>query len=81
MALYGKYIATFKQGVRRTALRGIPADAVAAAVEHALTAARPRTRYLIGRDAKFVAGFFRRLPDRWRDRLIRKFALRDRSGE
>ncbi len=81
IALYGKQFATFKEGVRRTALRGIPADAVAAAVEHALTAARPRTRYLIGTDAKFAAGLFRRLPDRWRDRLIRKFALRDRAGE
>lgn len=81
MTLYGENMATFKEGVRRTALRGIPADAVAEAVEHALTATRPRTRYLIGRDAQFLAGFFRRLPDRWRDRLIRKFALRDRSGE
>ena len=46
-----------------------PVAAVVKAVEHALTARRPRTRYLVGRDTWFWL-FLSWLPDRWRDRLI-----------
>jgi hypothetical protein len=38
-------------------------------VEHALTARRPRTRYLVGLDAWFWLAL-NLLPDRWRDWLI-----------
>ena len=48
---------------------GAPPEAVADAVEHALTADKPRTRYLVGRDAKLRARV-ERLPDRLRDRVI-----------
>ena len=40
---------------RKTAERGIPPEKVAKAVEHALSARRPRTRYLVGIDAKVQA--------------------------
>ena len=80
MVLYGAPYSAFKQRARRMGLTGIPADRVAEAVEHALTAARPRTRYRVGIEAK-LAGFLRRLPDRWRDLLIRKVAQRNRAGE
>ena len=50
---------------------GLPADEVARVVEHALTAERPKTRYLIGKDAR-VRAMLRLLPDRARDRLIAK---------
>ena len=59
--------------LRRRALRGtsgLPADTVAVAIEHALSAAAPRTRYLIGRDARLRLWLERFLPDRVRDRLI-----------
>jgi hypothetical protein len=36
----------------------------------AVEARRPRTRYLIGRDAKLMARVARILPDRLLDRLI-----------
>ncbi len=49
--------------------KGIDPDKVAAAVEHALTARRPKARYLVGPDAKAV-GVFARLPDRLRERLL-----------
>jgi len=49
--------------------RGVPADRVAEAVEHALFSRRPRRRYLVGRDAK-TAAVLRRLPARLRDWLI-----------
>jgi hypothetical protein len=48
---------------------GAPPELVADAVEHALTAEKPRTRYLDGRDAKLRARV-ERLPDRLRDRVI-----------
>jgi len=47
-----------------------PPDAVARAVERALTARRPHPRYLVGRDAKIVMRLVRFLPDRWLDRLF-----------
>jgi NAD(P)-dependent dehydrogenase (short-subunit alcohol dehydrogenase family) len=42
----------------------------------AVTAPRPRTRYLIGTDAKIVAFLKRSLPDRWMDAIVfRMFGL------
>jgi NAD(P)-dependent dehydrogenase (short-subunit alcohol dehydrogenase family) len=54
---------------------GIDADVVARAVEHALTATRPRARYLVGRDAHLRV-WIERLPTRLRDRVLAK-ALMD----
>ena len=65
---YGEALA----GMRRRAARGmggLPAAAVAAAVERALTARRPRARYVIGRDAR-TRVWLQRLPTRLRDRLV-----------
>jgi hypothetical protein len=45
---------------------------VATAVEHALTAEPPKTRYLVGPDAKRRARV-QRLPDRLRDRALKRF--------
>ena len=44
------------------------------AVEHALTAERPQTRYLVGRDAHLRAAV-ERLPDRMRDRVVARLLL------
>jgi len=68
--LYAARIAKF----REVALKrgpGIDADVVARAVEHALTASRPKARYLVGRDAHLRA-WIERLPTRLRDRLLAK---------
>jgi NAD(P)-dependent dehydrogenase (short-subunit alcohol dehydrogenase family) len=54
---------------------GIDADVVAVAVEHALTATRPKARYLVGRDAHLRV-WIERLPTRLRDRVLTK-ALMD----
>jgi hypothetical protein len=51
----------------------IPVDHVAKVVHHALTAAKPRTRYLVGKDAKLTARLAWLLPDRAMDWLIRKW--------
>jgi NAD(P)-dependent dehydrogenase (short-subunit alcohol dehydrogenase family) len=50
----------------------IPSDAVVQAVLHALTAKRPKTRYLVGRDAKVRAIMLRWLPDRLHDWVLKK---------
>jgi NAD(P)-dependent dehydrogenase (short-subunit alcohol dehydrogenase family) len=49
--------------------RGVDPDKVARAVEHALTARRPKARYLVGPDAKAYGHVLTRLPDRLRDTL------------
>jgi NAD(P)-dependent dehydrogenase (short-subunit alcohol dehydrogenase family) len=67
--LYGRAIAAARAGALRSAARGMPPDQVAAVVARALTVRRPRTRYLVGTDAR-VAAMVARLPDRVRDRLV-----------
>jgi hypothetical protein len=42
----------------------------AKAIAHALTASRPKTRYLVGRDAKVRARLAKLLPDRVMDAAI-----------
>jgi NAD(P)-dependent dehydrogenase (short-subunit alcohol dehydrogenase family) len=58
------------EGARKAEARGIAPDNVAKAVEQALTASRPRTRYLVGTDARIQAALHRLLPDRLLDRLV-----------
>jgi NAD(P)-dependent dehydrogenase (short-subunit alcohol dehydrogenase family) len=70
MEHYGEAIAAMRHAAAETGRRGIPADAVARAVEHALTAERPRTRYLVGRDARIRGVLAAFIPDRIRDRLV-----------
>ena len=73
LALYGDRIAQFRAlAAKRAAAAGVPAADVARAVEHALTAKKPRTRYLVGPDAKRRARL-ERLPDRIRDRVLTRF--------
>jgi NAD(P)-dependent dehydrogenase (short-subunit alcohol dehydrogenase family) len=69
-ALYDAAIAALRTAVDDTARRGIPADAVARAVEHALTSRRPKTRYLVGTDARVQAVLAACVPDRLRDSII-----------
>jgi NAD(P)-dependent dehydrogenase (short-subunit alcohol dehydrogenase family) len=69
--LYGRLVA----GVRRETVkiereRGLSPRAVAEVIGTALTVERPRTRYVVGREAKVRANLARLLPDRAMDRLI-----------
>ena len=54
---------------------GIDPDVVARAVEHALTASRPKARYVVGRDAHLRA-WIERLPTRLRDRVLTRVLLK-----
>ena len=53
---------------------------MAKAVEHALTAAKPQTRYLIGRRAKIQAKLAAVLPDRAMDRIVEREINRTRPA-
>src|SRR6185436_1445591 len=68
--LYGEAVMRIREAVTQAAQRAIPPEAVVRAVQHALTSARPRTRYLVGTDAKLRAWMVKWLPDRAQDRLL-----------
>jgi NAD(P)-dependent dehydrogenase (short-subunit alcohol dehydrogenase family) len=67
---YGKLIAFVREASVAGARDGLPPDAVAKDVEHALTARKPRTRYLVGREAKSRGILARLVPDRMLDAAI-----------
>jgi NAD(P)-dependent dehydrogenase (short-subunit alcohol dehydrogenase family) len=69
--LYGKMI----EAVRRATIeiareKGIEPREVAEVIGRALTAKRPRTRYLVGSDAKMRGPLSRVIPDRLMDRAV-----------
>ena len=68
--LYRAATAAMRKAAADAARRGVPPDRVAIVVEHALTSATPRTRYLVGADAKLRARIGAFVPDRLRDRLF-----------
>jgi NAD(P)-dependent dehydrogenase (short-subunit alcohol dehydrogenase family) len=70
--LYGDRIERFRRVAAARSAKGVPAEEVAKAVEHALTSPKPRTRYVVGPDAKRRARV-QRLPDRLRDRVLTRF--------
>jgi NAD(P)-dependent dehydrogenase (short-subunit alcohol dehydrogenase family) len=69
--LYGGRMAAFGKAAAAASRRAEAPELVAGAVERALTAGRPRTRYLVGRDARRRA-LVERLPDRLRDRVYER---------
>ena len=72
-ALYDEPLRRMQDVIGRAAKRAIPADVVARAVAHALTASRPRTRYLVGKDARLRAMMKWMLPTRAQDRVMAWF--------
>lgn len=72
VAYYGAAIERAKRRAHAHARAGIAAERVAAVVHTALTAKRPRTRYLVGRDARIGATLAALLSDRMLDRLVRR---------
>ena len=69
---YGPAIERSKRRALRAARTGIPAADVATVVASALTATRPRIRYLVGRDAKIGALLAALLPARVLDWYLRR---------
>ena len=68
--LYGPAMDAVAKSAEKTGAAGFPPDHVARAVEHALTAGKPKTRYLVGSGVGFRAFLKTVLPDRFFDRLI-----------
>jgi NAD(P)-dependent dehydrogenase (short-subunit alcohol dehydrogenase family) len=71
---YRARVEKFRGVAAARAAKAAPADRVAQAIEHALTAERPKTRYVVGRDAR-IRATIERLPDRLRDRVLTRALL------
>ena len=71
-ALYGKALDKLRSEVEKLSRSAAPVNSVARRVVHAITARRPKTRYLCGRGAIPAWILARWLPDTWRDAIINK---------
>jgi NAD(P)-dependent dehydrogenase (short-subunit alcohol dehydrogenase family) len=70
VARYGGRLKVLQRILERAPLHSSPPEAVARVVSHALEAARPRTRYVVGRDARLRLWLSHLLTDRAMDALI-----------
>ena len=78
---YGEMLRRFTQRAVKQEANGSAPEVVAETILEALTAARPKTRYLTGKDAHLLAFLGRWIPDRMLDRLrLRMFGLPTRFG-
>ena len=68
--LYGAAIEKFRKVIADTAERGIPPEKVATAISHALESPRPKSRYLVGLDAKVQARLKPLIPTALFDRIV-----------
>jgi NAD(P)-dependent dehydrogenase (short-subunit alcohol dehydrogenase family) len=69
-ARYGKLADKIRSETEKIPDRGVPPDEVAKAIERALTDSRPKTRYVVGRDAKTRLKVKAVAGDRGMDALI-----------
>jgi NAD(P)-dependent dehydrogenase (short-subunit alcohol dehydrogenase family) len=72
--LYAKQIAGFKKRIPLSQKLAVPAEKVSAVVEEALTARRPRARYVVGVGPKLQVALMTNLPTRIRDLALRKIS-------
>lgn len=71
--LYVEKLSRAREVAMQIASHGIAPDKVAKVIERALTARRPRTRYLVGLDARGQALLRSLLPDRALDSAVARF--------
>jgi NAD(P)-dependent dehydrogenase (short-subunit alcohol dehydrogenase family) len=71
-ALYAKHIAGFRKKIPISQKLAVPADKVSAVVEQALTARKPRPRYIVGAGNKLQVGLVTHLPTAARDVVLRR---------
>jgi NAD(P)-dependent dehydrogenase (short-subunit alcohol dehydrogenase family) len=72
LVLYAEAIEAVKSAAERAAKNAVDPVGVARVVLHALTAPKPKTRYVVGREAKIRAAMALLVPDRVRDSLVAK---------
>jgi NAD(P)-dependent dehydrogenase (short-subunit alcohol dehydrogenase family) len=68
--LYGRQLEVLGGVISGLEPAGLPAEAVADVVAKALCVRRPRTRYVVGRDARLRLAVAAVLPERWMDALV-----------
>ncbi len=71
-SLYAKHIAGFKKMIPMSQRIAVPTEKVSAVVEEALTARRPRARYIVGLAPKAQVALMAALPTKLRDVALRK---------
>ena len=69
---YSAEVALIAKTARRARKHGLPPDRVADVIVHALSATRPRHRYVVGRDARIRLALQTILPRRWMDALVHR---------
>jgi NAD(P)-dependent dehydrogenase (short-subunit alcohol dehydrogenase family) len=69
--LYARHIAGFRKSIPLSQRMAAPADGVAATIERALTARRPRARYVVGRPAQIQGRLAALTPTRVLDLALR----------
>lgn len=68
--LYGKAMDAMRKAAKESEERGITPEEVAKAISHALFSKKPKTRYVIGNDARVQALLSRVAPDPVKDRIV-----------
>ena len=68
--LYADHIAGMKKIVPANQKTAVPADKVVTVVDEALTARRPRARYVVGFMPKLLVAMLTKMPATLRDRLM-----------
>lgn len=71
-ALYAKHIAGMKKFIPVSKKLAVPPAKVVAVVQEALTARKPKARYLVGLGTKVQVAFMRNTPAAVRDRIVAK---------
>ena len=70
--LYARHIARMRKMIPVSQKLAVPAEKVSAVVEEALTARRPRARYVVGVGPKLQMALMTNLPVSVRDRVLRR---------
>jgi len=78
-AQYGEMLRAFARRAYQREMNGSSPDVVAQAIHHALTAARPRTRYRVGKHSTLLTVLATFLPDRLLDKI--RFRLVGMPGQ
>ncbi|MBF4571972.1 SDR family NAD(P)-dependent oxidoreductase [Herbiconiux sp. VKM Ac-1786] len=69
---YARLIEAHVAQAKSYAKTGIPAETAATVISRAIHASKPRTRYMVGRDAAILTRLARVLPDRALDAILRR---------
>lgn len=68
--LYAKHLVGMKKFIPTARKMVVPAQKVASVVDEALTARRPRARYIVGIGPRLQVALMANLPTALRDRLV-----------